>query len=333
MASIDTHYLYSIGRVRELEKRLLSETNLDRILDADEPLAILRSIAFFKVAEDHEHSEHLHEAFRLERSYNRRQLRELVVDSPLEDVFLLPYDVDNIKLFLKGKLTGHDDAKALEVEEGLFSKSELLDAIFNAVPGRIPPKILEAIDAAAEHFGSNSQFAVVDALLDRSLRTVQLTIARRERNGFLTDYLQRLSDICNISLVVRRKHHRLGREGLNELLYESGTLAPSFFERVYDGGWESLAAAFKSTDYAKLLTQILPEVTRKSFLPMLDAACDGFLLESLRRAKYVAQGAAPLLAFYLAREHELKLVRMLLAGKIFNMPQEQLRWRVREIYG
>ena len=333
MASIDKHYLYGIGRVRELEKGLLNEVNLDRILEADEPLVILRSIAFFKVAEDHEHPEHLYEAFRLERSYNRLLLRELVVDSPLEDVFLLPYDVDNIKLFLKGKLADNSNVKALEVEEGLFSKSEVLDAIFNSVPGRIPVKILEAINAAAEHFTAHMQFAIVDALLDRSLRTLQLNIAHREKNNFLIDYLQRLSDIQNISLIVRRKHRRLGREGLNELLYEGGTLAPSFFERIYDGGWESLAAAFKSTDYAKLLTQILPEVNQKSFLPILDAACDGFLLESLRRTKYVTQGAAPLLAFYLARERELKLVRMLLAGKIFNVPQEQLRWRVREIYG
>ena len=333
MASIDKQYLYSIGRVRELEKGLLNEANLVRILEADEPLAVLRSIAFFKAAEDHEHSEHLHEAFRLERKHNRRLLKELVIDSPLEEVFLLPYDVDTIKLFLKGTLAGNSDVKNLDVEEGLFSKSELLDAVFNGVAGRIPSKILEAMDAAAEHFAVHSQFAVVDALLDRSLRALQLEIARREKNNFLIDYLQRLSDIRNISLVIRRKHHRLNREGMEELLYESGTLAPSFFARVYDGGWESLTAAFKSTDYARLLTQALSDTNQAAFLPMLDAACDGFLLEDLKRTKYMNAGIAPLLAFYLAREHELKLVRMLLAGKAFNVPQEQLRLRTREIYG
>ncbi|MCP4399574.1 MAG: hypothetical protein GY801_20015 [bacterium] len=333
MASIDKQYLYSIGRVRELEKGLLGEANLGRILEADEPLAVLRSIAFFRTAEDHEHPEHLDGAFRLERAYNRRLLKELVVDSPLEEVFLLPYDVDNIKLFLQGKLTGNNDVKAIEVEEGLFSKSEVLDAVFNAVPGRIPPKILAAMDTAAEQFAAQAQFALVDALLDRSLRSVQLDIARRGKNGFLIDYLQRLSDVQNISLVIRRKHHRLGREDLGELLYEGGTLAPSFFERVYDGGWESLAAAFKSTDYSQLLTQALSDANQEGFLPMLDAACDGFLIERLRRTKYLNVGIAPLLAFYLAREHELKLVRMLLAGKIFHVPQEQLRLRMREIYG
>lgn len=333
MAGIDKHYLYSIGRVRELEKGLLSEANLDRILEAGEPLAVLRSIAFFKAAEDHEHSEHLHEAFQLEREYNRRLLHELVVDSPLEDVFLLPYDVDNIKLFLKGRLAGNHGVKALEVEEGLFSKSELLDAVFNAVPGRIPANILDAMDAAAEHFGTHSRFAVVDALLDRSLRVLQLAIARREKNSFLIDYLQRLSDVRNIALLIRRKYHRLGREGLEELLFEDGTLPPSFFERAFDGGWESVSAAFKSTDYAQLLTQALSDTDQEGFLPMLDAACDGFLVERLRRTKYLNAGIAPLLSLYLAREHELKLVRMLLAGKIFNVPQEQLRLRMRKIYG
>jgi V/A-type H+-transporting ATPase subunit C len=57
------------------------------------------------------------------------------------------------------------------------------------------------------------------------------------------------------------------------------------------------------------------------------------LVERLRRTKYLNVGIAPLLSLYLAREHELKLVRMLLAGKVFNVPQEQLRLRLREIYG
>ena len=333
MASIDKHYLYSIGRVRELEKGLLSDTHLDRILEADEPLAVLRSIAFFKTADDHEHPEHLYEAFQLERAHNRRLLHELVVDSPLEEVFLLPYDVDNIKLSLKGKLAGNSDVKANEVEEGLFSKSEILDAVFHAAPGRIPTAIREAMDTAAEHFATHARFAVVDALLDRSLRVLQLDIARREKNSFLIDYLQRLSDVQNISLLIRRRRHHLGREGMEELLYECGTLSLSFFERVYDGGWESLAAVFKSTDYAHLLTQTLSDTDRAGFLPLLDVACDGFLIERLRHTKYLNAGIAPLLAFYLAREHELKQVRMLLVGKVFHVPQDELRVRMREIYG
>ncbi len=332
MAMIDSQYLYSIGRVRELEKKLLSEANLLRIVEADDPWPVLKSLEFFRVGEDLDHQTPSHEIFRRERLQNRQLLHELVAGSPLEDIFLLPYDVENIKLFLKGKLSGNASVKELDVEEGLYHKTELLEAIYEELPTSVFPQFVDAVKQLTEEFPAHRKYALVDSRLDQVLRTMQTEYARRAKSTFLIDYFQRLSDLQNISIIVRRKWHQSEREALGEYLFKSGTLAPSFLERVCEGGWESLTSALKPTVYGKIMTDVMADVNQSSFLPLFDAICANAMMTHLRTAKYLSVGIEPVLAFYLAREHELKLVRLILAGKTFNYSKEHLGSRLRELF-
>ena len=333
MATVDKNYLYSIGRVRELEKGLLNEANLVRVLDANDPLAVLRSIGFFKATEDHEHQNHVPEMFQREREYNQQQLHDLVADSALEDIFLLPYDIENVKLFLKAKLSANAEIKNIAIEEGLYRKSELLEAIYDELPTRVPPAIMGEVRLLSEDFQTQQKFSRVDYRLDRKLRELQIDIAQRAHNTFMIEYFRLMSDIQNISTIFRRKWHQIGREALTECLLDTGTLAPSFFERVYESGWESIITAFKPTSYNKLVAGVLIEVNQETFSPLLDASCSNYIIDFLKQTTYMSAGIEPVLAYYLAREHELKLVRLILAGKTFNVSQEQLHLRMRKLYG
>jgi len=332
MATIDKNYTYSIGRVKELEKGLLIETNLDRVFEADDPLSVLRSIGFFQATDDHEGQESLEEIFRRERAYNRKQLHELIADSPLEDIFLLPYDIQNVKLFLKGKLSANTAIRDLAVEEGKFRKDELLTAIFDELPTDLPSSIIDDIKVISDEFQSTRRFAIVDYRLDRRLRLLQLEIARQTKSEFMVEYIRRLSDIQNITSTIRRKAHLLGRESLLKALLDTGTIAPSFFEKIYDTGWESIVAAFKPTEYDKVIAKALAQAEQSVFLPTLDFWCSSYMIEFLRKTKEICFGIEPVLVFYLARDHELKILRTILNGRKFNYPQEKLKVRMKELY-
>jgi V/A-type H+-transporting ATPase subunit C len=332
MARVGKQYIYSIARVKELEKGLLIPTNLDRVLEADDPLSVLRSIGFLKAADDYEEPKSLEELFLRERLANRRQLHELVTDSPLEDIFLLPHDIQNVKLFLKGKLSSNDTIKEIGVEEGKFRKSELLAAIYDDLPTSLPSSIMDDIKSITEAFQSTRRFAIVDSRLDRRLRLLQLEIARTAKSRFMVEYIQRLADIQNITTTIRRKVHLLERELGSEALLDTGTLPVSFFEKMYDSGWESVAAAFKLTEYDRAVAKALEHAEQTNFLVWLDLWCSNYIIEFLRKTKYISFGIEPVLAFYLARDHELKIVRAILNGKRFNYPQEKLKRRMRELY-
>lgn len=332
MATIDRAYLYSIGRVRELEKGLLIQANLDRVLEAHDPLAVLRSVGFFKTTEDHEPHEKLDEVFRRERAHNRLQLHELMADSPIEDIFLLPYDVANLKLLLKGKLTGKQAVKEMPLEEGKFQKGELIGAIFDDAPTRLPTALLDEVKAVTAAFQVTKQFAPLEIALDRCLRRLQCEIALAARSAFLQTYLRRASDLENIATVIRWKMRHFGRDTLALQFTELGELDVGWLERLFDIGWESLAATLKPTPYSHVAAAIVNEVHTETSYPAIGVACANALIDFLRPTLYLNAGLEPLVAFYLAREHELKLVRLILLGKRFGCPLELLRQRVRHLF-
>lgn len=332
MATIDKQYLYSIGRVKELEKGLLIHTHLVRILEAEDPLAVLRSLGFFKTSDDHERQESIDEMFVRERKHNRALLHELIADSPAEDVFLLPFDFENIKLGLKAKLTGNAAVQNPALEEGKFSKQRLFQAIFENAATDIPPVIMDDIKAITEDFQTNQRLTLIDARLHWRLRTLQLDLARQAKSAFLVEYLQRLSDIENISTTLRRKFHQSGRETLSAMLLTTGTLDIGFFERIYDGGWESLATALKPTPYDDLAARAISDLRPEIFFPTIDVVCANFMLNFLRKTKQKSTGVEPILAFYLARDQELRVVQMILAGKRFGYARDNIQQRMRELY-
>jgi V/A-type H+/Na+-transporting ATPase subunit C len=332
MATVDQAYIYSLGRVKELETALLVETTLDRVIEAGEPVAVLRSVGFFRTLEDTDDSDDLEVIFRRERAHNRQQLRELVADSPLETIFLLPYDVQNIKLLLKGKLSGNQAVQEQVVEEGVFRKRELIEAIYDELPSDLPAAVQDDLRELTETFQQQPRFALIDYRLNRRLRRWQLEIARQAANTFVAEYIQRLSDIQNITSTFRRKLHRLNRDSLQAELLETGTLAPSFFEGLYDLGWESVSAMFKPTAYSDIVDHALTQAEQSPFLPSLDFWCSRAMTAFLQRTRQITFGIEPLLAYYLHRDHELKMVRTILAGRTFHYSRDQLQIRLQEVY-
>lgn len=60
--------------------------------------------------------------------------------------------------------------------------------------------------------------------------------------------------------------------------------------------------------------------------------CDNRVIRTIRPQKYRAFSAGPLAAYVLARENEIKTVRMILTGKRNGLPDQAIRERVREMY-
>jgi V/A-type H+-transporting ATPase subunit C len=55
-------------------------------------------------------------------------------------------------------------------------------------------------------------------------------------------------------------------------------------------------------------------------------------MKLIRDAKYVTFGPEPILAYIYAKESEIKNLRIIMVGKINNIPSEVIRERLREVY-
>jgi hypothetical protein len=81
-----------------------------------------------------------------------------------------------------------------------------------------------------------------------------------------------------------------------------------------------------------MVSDALAQVERPNFLAILDACGAEYLIDYLQRTKQQCFGIEPILAFYLARDHELKIARTLWMGKAFDYAQEKLKLRAKKLY-
>ncbi|MEG7530278.1 MAG: V-type ATPase subunit, partial [Hungatella sp.] len=60
--------------------------------------------------------------------------------------------------------------------------------------------------------------------------------------------------------------------------------------------------------------------------------CDNLLIRRIRPQLTNSFGIGPLAAYILARENEMKSVRIVLSGKLNHLPEHTIRERIREMY-
>ena len=60
--------------------------------------------------------------------------------------------------------------------------------------------------------------------------------------------------------------------------------------------------------------------------------CDNRLIETIRPQKMNSVSLGPVVAYYLARENEIKMARILLTAKANGFSEDSIRERVREMY-
>ena len=96
-----------------------------------------------------------------------------------------------------------------------------------------------------------------------------------------------------------------------------------FYEKVESAFLRKLSF----TPYAKVIMGY-----EREGLQGLELSCDNLLLEYVKETKFVTAGLEVLVAYLIAKENEIKLLRSVLTGKINEIPAQMIRERMRETF-
>jgi V/A-type H+-transporting ATPase subunit C len=89
---------------------------------------------------------------------------------------------------------------------------------------------------------------------------------------------------------------------------------------------EAIISFLEGTDYAGGAEAL------KESASAFERWCDNRMMETIRPQKYNAFSIGPIVAYVLARENEIKTVRIILSGKLNGLSDASIRERVREMY-
>ncbi|ADL08762.1 V-type ATP synthase subunit C [Thermosediminibacter oceani] len=330
----DEDFLYASGRIKALETRLLSRNIVQRVLEAQDLDAALRVLGETDYAQDFEELESVYDFEKaLENSMKRTLgvIRESLKDHRVVRFFTLKYDYHNLKVVLKSRILGVEAPEKLSTL-GEVPAEELFKLSKGESDAAVPKRMRAAFEKAAEAYEETRDPQQVDLVLDRALYDELNMLVREIGHDFLKSYLDALVDLTNIKTLVRLKYMQADLRTLEKSLLPGGSIDTGFFKKMFQEPVSAVIDALAFSRYSEVVREGLESWVSTNSPAVYERLSDDFLLSMLRKGLYKPFGLETVVGYLGARENELKILRVLMVGKINGISEDMIRERLRDVY-
>ncbi|NEZ45925.1 V-type ATP synthase subunit C [Clostridium niameyense] len=328
------NYAHAVGRLRVLETRLLDKTKIDRMIDSSSPKDVL------KVLEETEYSNFMAHVNRpedyeimLKQALNNlyKLMYEITPEKLVVDVMSVRYDYHNIKVLMKAKIL-EKNLDSLLIPLGTVSIGEIKEYLSSKKGNYINPIMEEGITKALGGFEKDKDPQKIDIVLDAYMYKDMLSKCMKLDYKFLKDYITIQIDLTNIKTLIRAKKQEKQRSFLYDIIIDGGNIDKEKYVQLLNEPYENIWKKLTGNPYEEILKEGIEDYINTGKLSYLEKLSDNFLMEYVKKSKYVAFGLEPIIGFILAKETEIKILRIIMVGKLNKVSPEVIRERLRDIY-
>lgn len=203
----------------------------------------------------------------------------------------------------------------------------MLEIVKNKEFGRLPSMMSEAGQEAYDTLLHTGDGQLCDVILDRAALDAVCEAGRKAEDAIIREYAEATVAIADIKIAVRAQKTGKSQEFLKRALAPCDTIQTDLLAKAAANGMDAIRDYLLGTSYAGGAEAL--EESPSAF----ERWCDNRMIETMRPQKYQAFSVGPLVAYIVARENEIKTVRIILTGKQNQFPEEAIRERIREMYG
>ena len=330
----DTRYVYPTGRIRGLEKYLLTAADLARIKEGKDLEESFQNLSrFYRYSESMRVCADPADFERgLEEEWKRTyvELRSFAPEPELIDLFWLEQDFHNMKVFFKLHAQGQNSQEIDKIEHLSTSGTQNLDMLGSAIIKRdllsLSPFFREIVQEGMDMIEKGTSARAIDLFLDR--RYLQKFVAEMVtyQDDFLTDLAYMIVDSLNVKSALRIK--LWSREDEKKLLEDSiidgGTIEKDMITARAGEPPDSLLEIVRGTEYVRILQKALEEWGEKGSLFTLDASLEEGILSFTSRGLYITFGREPLVNYVLLKKSEVTKLRSILRAKKAHFSHSQI---------
>ncbi len=323
MAKNKTDYAYAVARIRSKELKLLSASFLEQLLSASDCESCLKLLA--ERGWGNGSGETPEEMLSTEENRIWELMEDLVKDTSVFHVFLYKNDYHNLKAAIK-ELHHRNGFPGIYLEHGTISPQVIRKAVsenrFSDLPEAMQAPAREAYTALLHtHDGQ-----LCDVILDRAALEATYQAGKVSGNEFLALYGELTVAAADLKTAFRSCRTGKSREFLTRALVPCDTLKLPELTQAAMEGTEAIGKYLENTPYREAADEL------KRSPSAFEKWCDNLLIRKIRPQLHEPFGLGPLAAYILARENEIKSVRIILFGKRNQLSEESIRERVRETY-
>ena len=317
-------YAYAVARVRAMETGLLSDADIEQMTgmeSVDQVLAFLKERGWGSATEEQDATQILDD----EAAKVLAVVKELKVDEETLSIFSFPDAYHNLKTAIKSALTNatHPDAF---VDNTILSPENAEKAVRDKDFASLPDHMRLAADEAYNALLHTRDGQLCDCILDRAQLDATLREGKKADEVIIRDYAEMTVALADIRIAARAANTGKSIEFLTRALAPCDSLGVANLARAAASGPDAVRDYLHGTMYSEAADAL--EESMSAF----ERWCDNRLMKTIKPQKYVAYTAGPIVAYYIARQSEIRMARIILTAKENKLPEEAIRERMREMY-
>jgi len=334
LLGLEEKYAYAVGRVRAVEARLLDRATIERMIDAPDvhsAFKVLEEAGYAHVESPAKERLSIDEILDEEELKLLRFIKETSPDERLAEFITLRHDYHNLKVMIKAEIYNVSP-------KGAISRLGSLDteAVSKALDGdalALPREFTLAIENAKAVHSLRPSPEVIDIMIDKEMHEALLKRAQAIGIPFLTEQVRREIDFLNLSIFLRARKMKRDKWLVDPAFVSGGNVDPGKFSQAYeDESPESLTDILSGTGYEFIARRGLKLLEEGKSLSEIERFFEGAQTGSIRQARYVPLGPEPLIGYILAKQQELQIARLVIAGKAAGVSRDSMRERLRDTY-
>lgn len=317
-------YTYAVARIRALEVSLFSNSTIDQLLACQNYEQCMQFLEEHGWG-DSETSDNAEAMLTREEEKIWEIVRELSVD--MENFSVLSYSklYHNLKAAIKEVCT-EEKNRHIFYEDVSIPGKEMLEIVSERDFGRLPAHMQSAAAEAFETLLHTRDGQLCDVIIDRAALEAVYQAGKASDAAIIRDYAESMVAVADIKIAVRSQKTAKSLEFMKRAMAECSSINVGQLARAALNGMDAIREYLLGTAYAEGAAAL--EESPSAF----ERWCDNRIIQTISPQKYNAFTIGPVIAYVIARQNEIKTVRIILSGKLNELPDDSIRERVREMY-
>lgn len=318
------NYVYAVARIRSLELSLFSNAMIDQLIACKTYENCLQFLVE-KGWGDSDTENDGDAMLTKEREKMWKTMHDLAPDMSVFDVLSYPNLFHNLKAAIKQVVVGKTGADIFYGDCGIDGE-RMVKIIEDKDYHALPESMQNAARDAYETFVQTRDGQLCDIIIDKAALDAIYAAGQKADNAILRDYAESTVAVADIKIAVRSQRTGKTIDFMRQAMAECKSVSVEKLSHAALNGMDSICSYLEETDYKEGAEAL------KESSSAFERWCDNRIIETIKPQKYNAFSAGPLVAYVLARENEIKTVRIILSGKQNGFSDEAIRERVREMY-
>ena len=317
-------FTYAVARIRYRENKLLNDADLNALLSAKDADAVIRLLRD-KGWGDNAGGSDPDELLRLEREKLWQFIGEIVPDKSNFYFLLVPNDFHNLKVAIKS-ITRDIKPDDMLIHDAVTDPYAIYEAVLKREYENLPEFLVEPAKEAMSVLLQTSDGQLCDIIIDRACMEYVGKLGKASDEEIIRLYCELFVASADIKIAVRSAHTKKRLDFITRAMAPCETLDVERLAVAASLSYEDVLKYLENTRYSAAIPQI------RSSMSAFEKWCDDCITKAMKPQKWEPFSIGPVVAYLLARENEIKAVRMILSAKVNGLSDDVIKERLRMMY-